>query len=172
MSGSEPLDLNKVDPSIWRVLVSDEIYGPYTLGQIRQFIKEGRIGARSKIAEGNTARFVAAASYPKLGIVFDDQPVQPPRQKSANLVVIARLHEDNRALVGALNQLGAFGEAMPGVYLLRSSERLSEIHTRLSTVARDGEQIMIVDASNDRLAWLGLGADADTHVKAVWSKAA
>ena len=172
MPRSKPLDLSEVDPSIWRVLVSDEVYGPYTLGQIRQFIKEGRISARSKIAEGNNARFIQASDCAKLSLAFSIPSQDSPQAKPANLVVIAQLLDDDRALVGALNQLGSFGEAMPGVFLLKSSIRLSEIHTRLSAAITEGEKIMVVDASNDRLAWLGLGSDADEHVHAVWSNAA
>ena len=172
MTRSKPLDLDKVDPSVWRVLVSDEVYGPYTLGQVRQFIKEGRIKARSKIAEGNNARFVPAASSPKLRPVFQKETLATPAAKFANLVIIARLLDSDRALVNMLNQLGSFGEAMPGVFLLKSNARLSEIHTKLTSVAREGEKIMIVDATHDRLAWLGLGAETDEHMKAIWSKAA
>lgn len=172
MTRSKPLDLNQVDPSIWRVLVSDEVYGPYTLGQVRRFIKEGRIKPKSKIAEGDNARFVPAISCPKLGSAFKSDTIVAPQSKLANLVIIAQLIDDDRRIVHALNQMGSFGEAMPGVFLLRSSMKLSEIHTRLSTATADGEKVMVVDASNDRLAWLGLGDDADTHLRTVWSKAA
>lgn len=172
MPRSTPLDLSEIDPSIWRVLVSDEIYGPYTLGQVRQFIKEGRINPHTKIAEGVDARFITAGSYTKLGPAFESRTTETFSPKPSNLVIIAQLIEDDRALVNALNQLGSFGEAMPGVFLLQSSARLLDIHTRLSTITREGEKIMIVDATNDRLAWLGLGTDADEHLRAVWNKAA
>ena len=172
MPKAKPLDLSEVDPSVWRVLVSDEVYGPYTLGQVRQFIKEGRISARSKISEGNNARFIAAGTCPTLSPVFEQHIAETSKTTPANLVIIAQLLGDDRALIDALNQLGSFGEAMPGVFLLRSSARLPDIHTRLTTVAREGEKIMIVDASNNRLAWLGLGEDTDEHIRAVWRKAA
>jgi len=53
MDNSKPLDLDKVDPCVWRILVADKVYGPFTLGQLRVFILDGRINARSKIAEGD-----------------------------------------------------------------------------------------------------------------------
>ena len=90
----------------------------------------------------------------------------------SNFVIIAHLLEGDRDLIELLNQIGSFGEAMPGVFLLRSRFKLSEIQSELRTITSLEEKIMIVDASHNRLAWLGLGADANVHMKSIWDKAA
>lgn len=172
MSETEPLDLSWVDPPIWRVLVSDTIYGPYTLGQIRSFILQGRILPLSEIAEGEEAPFQQAFKFEKLTAAFAEQAERNTAEAFSNFVVITQLETSRDAFVDALNLTGSFGEAMPGVYLLRSSMKLSQIRTRLADAILDSEKVMIVDATNDRLAWSGLGTDADTHLKALWKHAA
>lgn len=172
MSLAEPLDLNRVDPAIWHLLVCNTTYGPYTLGQLRSFVSEGRISPQSKIAAGDGAKFVAAADCPQLASAFTEYAEKQDRQRFANLVIVAKLSEDDRKLVAALNELGAFAQAMDSVFLLRSDKKLTDIRARLLSISAPDEKIMIIDASHDRLAWLGLDADADSHLRAVWNKAA
>ena len=52
MASIDPLDLSSIDPPIWRIMVSDVVYGPYTLGQMRAFVDEGRLLASSRVARG------------------------------------------------------------------------------------------------------------------------
>ena len=171
MSAVEPLDLNHIDPPIWRILVSDVAYGPYTLGQLRSFILSGRVSAQSKIAEGDGARFIPAAECSKLTSAFSESNRRKQKSSASNYVVIAPLVEDKDTLIKALNELGAFSEAMQGVFLLRSDEKLASIQGRIA-VADTGEKVMIVDATNNRLAWLGLSSEVGDHLKVVWNKAA
>jgi len=172
MNGPEPLDLSQVDPATWRVFVNETAYGPYTLGQIRSFVVEGRIAQRTKIAEGNGAPVIEAGACSKLASAFAEVTSPQSTESLSNFVIIAHLLDGDRKLVSVLNQIGTFGEAMPGVFLLRSALKLSEIQSLLRDVTDSEEKFMIVDASNNRLAWLGLGPDANTHMQSIWNKAA
>ena len=172
MNGHEPLDLNQVDPATWRVFVNETDYGPYTLGQVRAFVIEGRIGQHTKIAQGHGAPVIEAGTCSKLASTFSELPSRQTKDTQSNFVIIAYLLEGDRELVELLNRIGSFGEAMPGVFLLRSGLKLSEIQSELHEIASCEEKIMIVDASHNRLAWLGLGPDANAHMKSVWDKVA
>lgn len=172
MTSSKPLDLKKVDPPVWRIFVSDKVYGPFTLGQLRIFILDGRINARSRIAEGNGGKIIAAAECAQLASAFAERLERIQPRSLSNFVIITPYVSDKENLIETLNQMGSFGEVMPGVFLLRSDIRLAQIHGRLSEATGGSEQIMIVDATNDRLAWLGLGADINEQMNAIWNKAA
>jgi len=172
MSANTPLDLSEIDPPVWRVMVAGVAYGPYTLGQMRAFITEGRVGAATMIAEADGAAFEPASEKVQLATSFRDAVRTDIDEHASNYVVIARMNSGDIAINNALNELGKFGEAMPGVFLLRSSAKLARIRDRLMSLSGATDRIMIIDASNDRLAWLNLGPEADIHMRAVWAKAA
>lgn len=175
---STSLDLGHVDPPIWRVLVKDKPYGPYTLGQMQAFIEEGRIGLQTRVAKGEEAPIVTAENVKELQPALrekyistasksDDEYQEQPR----NYVVISRLSGSaDDTLLRKLNTYGSFGEAMPGVYLLRSRNRISDIQKGLQSVSNIRDQMLIVDASNDRLGWFNLGPEADVHIRTIWDK--
>ena len=56
----DSLNLGKVDPPVWQVMISGKVYGPYTRGQLLAFIAENRIRPRTKIAKGDGAQFIPA----------------------------------------------------------------------------------------------------------------
>lgn len=177
----EPLDLSQADMPIWHVLIQDTAYGPYTLAQLQHFIGEGRIGPQTKIAKGDGGAFADAEKIPaltralkeKFGIA-DTAPASAsePDTPAHNYIVIVRLKSENRALIQLLNNFGKFGEAMPGIYVLRSRTRLSVIQKALSAALSARDQVLIVDATADRLGWFNLGPEADIHLRSVWDKKA
>lgn len=171
MTTEQPLDLSVIDPPVWHVMVSETSYGPYTLGQMKGFIGEGRVSAITKVAMGDGGAFLPAGDTPELLSGFGEAVREDRADEPANYVVITRIEGSAQRAIGqALNELGSFGEALPGVYLLRSSARLSRIRNRLQSLTDLRDKVMIVDASHNRLAWFNLGPEADIHVHAVWEK--
>ena len=170
MAVEHPLDLNKVDPAIWHTLVGGVSYGPYTLGQIRSFILDGRVTARTCLAEGDGGRFAPAAGFPQFAETFAERANTENSAPLSNYVIVSQIRSNDRSLTDALNGLGKFGEAMPGVFILRSPVKLARLRDQLRALSGATDQIIIVDATHDRLAWLGLGPEADIHMKAIWSK--
>ncbi|MEO1029426.1 MAG: hypothetical protein AAFX02_10260 [Pseudomonadota bacterium] len=172
MHQRELVELGDIDPAAWRILIRGTVYGPYTLGQVRSFAQEGRIGAHSKLARGEQASFLHAETYAELGDIFaaeDEATAQPENALNNYLIIVqpASLPEGS-PLLDTLNAAGRFTEAMPGIFVLRSSERVGTLRRQLNEVSHPGEQIVIVDASNDRLAWCNLSVDASEHLRAVW----
>lgn len=171
------LDLSEVDPPIWRVLIKDTAYGPYTLGQLQGFIAEGRITLQTKIAKGDGAPFVEAETLPALQPALRTK-MREARQsdegdqgdKPHNYIIITRLAGGDEPILHKINSLGSFGEAMPGVYVLRSKVKLSAIQQSLNSLAGERDRVLIVDATANRLGWFHLGPEADIHLRSVWDK--
>lgn len=171
MSDETALNLSEIDPPQWRVLVSGTVYGPYTMGQVQGFVRERRIGANTKVAEGDGGAFRMAAEHAALTPLFGTgaetgsaEPGEP-----ANYLIIARLAGTGEMqLISALNRLGRFAEVMPGVWALRSTARQARVRERLQATVAPGDQVMIANASTGRLAWLNLGPEADVHIRRIW----
>lgn len=171
------LDLSKVDPPVWRVLNQNTAYGPYTLGQMTAFIAEGRIGLHTKVAEGDGAAFVEAETIPSLQpalrekTIGIDSTTQEDDGKLHNYLVITRLSgSSDDVIMHTLNSFGNFGEAMPGIFVLRSSSRMATIQKALSSITGARDKVLIVDASANRLGWFNLGPEADVHLRSLWGK--
>lgn len=174
MTNSPALDLSKVDPPTWRILIGQTAYGPYTLGQLQGFIGEGRIALQTKISNGDGQAFAPAETYPALqpALRAKWQRAEPraiDEDTAHNYLVVARFSiESDLSIVQALNNLGTFGEAMPGVFILRSKQRLSEVQKVLRARLGTHDQLLVVDATTNRLAWFNLGPEADVHLKTTW----
>ncbi|MEM9938037.1 MAG: hypothetical protein AAF768_04265 [Pseudomonadota bacterium] len=173
MVSSEPLDLAEIDPPRWRIMTDDVVYGPYTLGQMRSFADEDRLRENSKVADGDGGAFIAAWDHDDLKLLFS--PSSPPeaktepRQPDNHMIFFRHVGESRAAALQMLNQLGKFAEMMPGVYLLSSAERTSQIRLQLAEISAPGDQIVVVNATRGRLAWAGLGDDTDALVQSIWA---
>jgi len=174
------LDLSKVDPPVWRVLIQSTAYGPYTLGQLQSFIEDGRIGLQTKVAKGDGAAFVPAetisALQPALRKKFINAKNKSKKDNpdtSHNYIIITKLSGGDgasQALMQAINSFGSFGEAMPGTFVLRSKVKLSAIQKGLNAAVSERDRVLIVDATSNRLGWFNLGPEADIHLRSIWDK--
>ncbi len=173
-SDDTPLDLAELDPPVWHVEVNGKAYGPYTLGQLQGFIQEGRVGRTTLIARGENSPFVPAGETDALVSSFQtDAAEMPAPVQASNFIIISRIDADTplesrAALSRSLNGLGRFAEAMPGIFVLRAKMRLPDVRRTIGEVAGD-MRILIVEAREGRLGWLGLGPDADRHIRKVWN---
>ena len=172
MANSDALDLSEIDPPVWRIMASDVVYGPYTLGQMRGFHGEGRLAAASKVAEGDGGAFLAAREHPALAALFAgrvDAAAVGAVVGEANYLITTRATGDSRAaIIGVLNEVGRFAELMSGTFVLHAAVTIADLRKRLDGVSAPGDKLVIVNASDGRLAWLGLGPETDIHVRSVW----
>ena len=169
MSSEDALNLSEIDPPEWRVLVKGEVYGPYTLGQMKGFIDEGRVGPGTEVAAGDGGAFLPAGQQRRLARAFSDHDASADEDTVFNYLIIAKLTGTGEMqLISAINRLGLFAEVMPGVWALRSSMRQGKLRERLQQTVTSADQVMIANASNGRLAWINLGPEADVHIRRVW----
>lgn len=168
---SSTLDLSKVDPPQWRVLVHGSVYGPYTRGQMQAFIRERRIVEETKVACGDGGAFVLAREHEDLATAFAGLQATTSEAESepSNYLIIARLASTGEMqMMSVLNRLGKFAEVMPGVWALRSTVRQARVRERIQAALGVADQVMIANATSGRLAWLNLGPEADVHIRNVW----
>lgn len=178
--GSPALDLQDIDPRVWRVKAGETVYGPYTLGQMCQFVSEGRVAAHSLVADGVGA-FIPAGETAALRGAFaalapaepaaDTAPATPaePLASPTNMLVVLKLAEQAGPLMQALSELGSFVEASPGTVLLRTTSRIAAVQRRLGEAVQAGDKVLIVDAGANRIAWLGYGPETGAALRELWN---
>lgn len=174
MPDKKALDLSSIDPPIWRIMVDDVVYGPYTMGQMKTFADEGRLLETSQVAHDDGGAFLLARAHADLMSLFqapDRMPVEEPDLQPANYLVSIQTDGDGRrAVISLLNELGRFSELMPGCFIFHSNTAVVELRSQLSTLLAERGRCVIVNASTGQLAWMGLTADADTHAKLIWKR--
>ena len=171
MGSPDPIDLSDIDPRIWRVKAGEAVYGPYTLGQLRHYVIEGRIAAHTLIAEG-VGDYVPAPEHPPIKAALDamaEKTAERPTGQATNFFIMVQSEGSTGAIVQAISEMGSFVEAFPGALLLRTDLRLSKVRSRLKQVSKTGDKIVIVDAKSNRLAWSGLQPDQDVAVREHWN---
>jgi hypothetical protein len=162
------LDLGLLDPPVWRVLAGGEVYGPYTRGQMQAFIAQNRVAADTRVVNAKGGAFKRAIEMPELAELFEKEPTSE-REAPANLVVISRIvGSANAALLRLLNQLGRSIEIAPGVHVLRTRVPLSRVRARIEGNTQKDDQIVIIDATHNRVGWLHLGPETDARLRQVW----
>jgi hypothetical protein len=174
MPDKTALDLSAIDPPIWRVMVNDSVYGPYTLGQMQAFCEEGRLRDTSKVAHGDGGAFVPAFQHETLRRLLQPEVTRSEPTADAvqsNYLITLQTDEDGRtAAISVLNEAGQFSELMPGNFILETALTVIELRTQLSTVLAERGRCIIVNARTGQLAWMGLGPDADAHAKLIWTR--
>ncbi len=178
---SKPIDLAVIDPPIWHVLADDTVYGPYTFGQMRGFIKEGRIARDTQVAPREGGPFKRAGEIGKLIPVFDplatpceddgkgDAPVTAA-DTAYNLVIMTKLTGVRAdALRRMMNEIGDYAESMPGVFVVRTRTPMQRVRARIEVVVSTEDQVVLVDASHNRIGFIHLGPEKDVNVRSVWN---
>lgn len=163
MQGTAPLDLAQLDPPVWRVLAGQDVYGPYTLGQMKAFREDGRILPGTQVARGAGEAFRPAVEF--AAIFGANAAGQEPLTTPHNFLLVVE-SPANDELVSRLGELCACLHAAPGVFVLRSRLRLAQLRAALAPLA--GETMLLVDASANRLAWSGLDPQTDRALRQLW----
>lgn len=174
MPDTNPLDLSAIDPPIWRIMVENAVYGPYTLGQMKSFAQEGRLSDTSMVAVGDGGAFKSAFEYSELRSLIpgygEHQALETDSDPANFLITVHADGDGRRAVISVLNECGRFAELMPGSFILHSQRRLIDIREQISTVLAERGRFVIVNASTGQLAWMGLRDEASTHAKIVWKR--
>lgn len=174
MPDKNALDLSTIDPPVWRVMVNESVYGPYTLGQMQTFCEEGRLLDTSRVAFDDGGAFVPAFQHAQLRALLhvDEAPTEPAEEAVAsNYLIAVQTGADGRdAMISVLNEAGRFSELMPGSFILDTTLSVVELRSQLSTVLAERGRCVIVNANTGQLAWMGLGPDADAHAKMIWKR--
>jgi hypothetical protein len=162
----------------WRIKVGDKEYGPYPRTRLIDFLKEGRVGPATLLCCGTDTEFVRADRHvnlrwdfsPARKRKFGEVKLEPGETEVpiCNYVVAARLLSTNGGFERALMESGKMARCAGDIWVLRSKLTVQQLRHKLSMIMHKDEQVVIVNASKDRLAWFNLGPESDIAVRDVW----
>lgn len=173
-AGKEPASYPQMK---WRIKIGEVVYGPYTRSRLVEFLKEGRVLASTLIAIGDDDVFVRADRHANLRWDFSTsrkrkfgEPKVDGENEArvSNYFVSARLTADAEAVEHVLAECGKFAKIAGDMWVLRSTYSIQGLRSRILPVLRPNEQIVIVNATKDRLAWCNLGLQGDLAIRDVW----
>lgn len=177
-AASPTIDLARIDPAIWRIRSGPETFGPFTTGQLQQFAVEGRLSLRSQVSTGEAQPFQPVGEIARLAYALSGAFAERARRRAeaANFLIVIRASAPAEAematsLPAALNALGKNTALMPGTWLLRSSRPLSAVRAGLTSALPASVQVVIMEAREARLGWLGFGGDLGDSIRDVWNAA-
>jgi hypothetical protein len=177
-TGLAVIHLAKTDPAVWHILAGRETFGPYTIGQLQQFAIEGRISARSRLAQDDTGTFRPVSEIPRLCETLSKAFAERARRRAegSNYLIMARAPLPSEASLAAkmpecLSALGKAVMLVTGVWLLRSGLQLPAVRAALIASLPRNVQLVLMEAREGRLGWAGLGDDLDKEVRTVWNAA-
>jgi len=162
----------------WRIKVGEKEYGPYPRTRLIDFLKEGRVGPATLLCCGADTEFFRADRHPNLR--WDFSPSRKRRFGEVkleagesevpicNYVIAARLLSSNGGFERALMESGKMARCAGDIWVLRSKLTAQQLRHKLSLTMHKDEQVVIVNASKDRLAWFNLGPESDIAVRDVW----
>ena len=171
-----PVDLARLDPAVWRVLVGETAHGPFTIGQLQTFVTEGRLSAASRISGEDGQPFQPIRDHPRLAEVLKDAFAERARRRAeaANFLIIARAPAPAEAALwrdmpACLDSLGKHVQAMPGTWVLRSGLSLNRVREALTAALPGTAQIMVLETREARLGWIGFEDDMAEAIRPVWN---
>ncbi|MFN4184879.1 MAG: hypothetical protein ACK4M6_08825 [Hyphomonas sp.] len=175
-SPSTTIDLSRIDPAIWRILAGGEAHGPYTLGQLQQFVIEGRLHGASRISAGDDQPFLPIRDMPRLAEALAQAFAERARRRAeaSNYLITARAPAPAEAalwrdLPGCLDTLGKHMQPIPGTFLLRSGKSLAEVREALAAALPKTAQVFVLQTREARLGWVGFEEDMSDAVRPVWN---
>jgi len=175
-ASAAPIDLSRIDPAIWRVLAGGDVHGPYTLGQIQQFVIEGRLHAASRISGGDQQPFLPIRDLPRLAEALTPAFAERARRRAeaANYLITVHAPAEAEAalshgLPACLDTLGKHMQPIPGTFLLRSARSLSEVRAALAEALPKTVRVFVLQTREARLGWVGFDEDMAEAVRPVWN---
>lgn len=159
----------------WWVQVRGQAFGPYTLDQLIQFVKEGRIRPSTQVATEKDGAWQEARRFEELMAPMraPAEPVAlvtPTPAEAANVFVHAEIFSGAwTQFMAALESMGSICELAPGLWLVRTRFSAGVIRNTLSQTLERGDRFVVIDATRDRVAWFNLGPEIDVKIKDVWN---
>lgn len=165
------LELSGLDRPVWYVHVEDEIYGPYSERQMLDFVDDGRVTPDSRVSAGEGGELVRADELSLFRRSFGlDEDEVAAKGFAANFLISAKLAPASRELfLSELDTAGVFSEVFRDTFLVRSRMSVVDLRISLERAIAPSEQLIIVDATRNRLAWSNCGVETDAMIRGIWN---
>lgn len=173
----------------WYVSANNQMFGPYSFEQMKDYVHEQRIGPKSMVRMGEAGAFQAAERHIALAKFFQQkeqavaeaaavaaaQPKQivhasvPADDEPSNFVIIAELRTGStRHFEIEMKKMGRTYRINPTTWILQTDKTGSSIKLNLAPYLGREDHFLIIDARRNRLIWHNMGAVEASTIKELW----
>jgi hypothetical protein len=179
----------------WYVNAKNQTFGPYSHEQMKAFAQERRLAPQSLVRMGEDGSFVTAESHAALVRYFEPNglqsgdtvverkatapvagaPIQAPVAtvpadgQVSNFVVVVQVRAGAmREFEAGLKLLGPSFRLNSQTWLLQSERSANTIKMTLSPHIGSQDQMLIVDAGRNRLAWHNITVFDASRMRDIW----
>lgn len=177
---------------VWTVQVAGQIYGPYPLDHMKAFIAEGRIVAKSLVAYGSDTQFhpagddlvlrslLARSASSEAEIEFQPAPQamdeafveslhSTEADTRAHVLIFTDINSrSTSAIEDAIYALGPAFPVLPQVWFVKTNESVQGIRKVLAQRLGTLDALLVVDATNDKIAWTNISLDKESRIRRMW----
>jgi hypothetical protein len=158
----------------WFVSANNQVYGPYSLDQMRGYVAEGRVGANALVRAGTSGAFVEAAKHAALERLFavGAKAPAPAETRRASFVIIAELRAAScDKFEDALHKLGPSYRLNQFVWLQQSDLTVGAIRNTLMPLLGKADTLLVIEGAKGKTSSYNFGPQAEAQIKSVWHKA-
>ena len=175
----------------WYVSAQNRTFGPYSHEQMKAFAQDRRLAPQSLVRRGEDGAFVPADSHAALVRFFEPNGLQsgemvaaphpaseervqtaapvPADGEASNFVLIVQIKAlAIREFEGALKSLGPSFRLNAQTWLLQSDRSANAIKLLLGPLVGAQDQMLIVDAGRNRLAWHNITVFDASRMRDMW----
>jgi hypothetical protein len=181
----------------WYVSAQNQTFGPYSHEQMKAFAQDRRLAPQSLVRIGEDGAYVAASSHAALARCFDANGLQsgetgsarkassdpagavavataplatvPAEGQVSNFLILVQVRAGSqRDFEAAMKQLGAFFRLNAHVWMLQSERNANTIKMTLSPHVGSQDQLLVVDAARNRLAWHNISVHDASRMRELW----
>lgn len=175
----------------WYVSAQNRTFGPYSHEQMKDFAQDRRLAPDSLVRRGDDGAFVPAESHAALVRFFQPNGMQsgemvaapraageervpavatvPADGEASNFVLIVNIKAlATRDFEGALKSLGPSFRLNAQTWLLQSDRSANAIKLLLGPLVGSQDQMLIIDAGRNRLAWHNTTVFDASRIRDMW----
>lgn len=173
----------------WYVSANNQMFGPYSFEQMRDYVLEHRIGPKSLVRMGDGGAFQAAERHIALSKFFERkeqaaaeaaaaaaaQPKQivhtsaPPDEEPSNFIIIAELRTGStRHFEFEMKKMGRTYRLNTTTWMLQTEKGINGVKLNLAPYVGRDDHLLIIDARRNRLSFHNLGTVEAATIKELW----
>lgn len=176
----------------WWLQAAGKLYGPYSEGQLTEFLAQGRLALGSLMARAPEGPFAPAGTWPALAGLFappDPFAQEPPRPEvrpaapaaevasavagpaaERSLLVLAGLRDTTAAALEAqLLTFGACVRVKGTLWLCKARLPAAGLRNALSRRLGADEFLLVLEAEQAAAAWYNLDGETDRALRRLWA---
>lgn len=161
----------------WTINVNGQIYGPYSLAEMRSFVANGRLAPHSMVAKSGEAVYRAADRNEELAPLFGGGRSQTgvasgdhtEMAERTRFVIVADMK--TRSIINIdkeLKKLGSVCSLSPQSWLLTTDKQINVLRDALMQQLGNLDTLSIIDASHNKAVWCNYDPQNESRIRQVW----